>query len=139
MRDGSPDEVGRVSGEIDLLRREVGSLVTELDRRRHEMLDLRLQARRHPLVVLFAGTAAALVLAGLLSSTLRGRSRRKRPGARARETRRALGRLLEHPQRVAEEPRVATRIATAAGVAAGSAVARHLARRVMARMAPVNR
>ena len=48
MKDGSPEHVSRVSGEIAMLRSEIGSLVGELDRRRHELFDLRLQARRHP-------------------------------------------------------------------------------------------
>ena len=137
MRNGSPDEVRRVSGEIEVLRRGMGSLVSELDRRRREMLDFRLQVRRHPVAVMAAAGTAALLLGGLLALAVRDRRRRSQPATRVREARRALARLLEHPQRVAAEPSAAAKIATAAGVAAGLAVARHLAQRFISRAAPV--
>jgi hypothetical protein len=133
---GAPGEVGRVSGEIDVLRRDLGELVSELDRRRRELVDVRLQLRRHPVVVVAAVGVGALLLGGLLARAVRDRRRRSRPALRAREARRALSRLLEHPQRVAAEPGIAAKIATAAGVAAGSAIARHLAHLAMARAVP---
>ncbi len=123
MREGTRDPVGRVSGEIEMLRQDLGSLLSELDRRRRELLDLRLQARRHPVVVAVAAGAAALMLGGLLAAAVR---RRRRPPRRIREARRALARLLDHPERVAAEPNALARIATAAGIAAGSALARRL-------------
>lgn len=136
MTDGSPEDVRRVSGEIDVLRRDLGSIVAELDRRRHEMLDVRLQARRHPVVVVVAAGGAALLVGGLVALAIRQSRERRRPTRRVREARRALARLLDHPHRVAAEPSVAVKIATAAGVAAGSAIARQLATRMMARAAP---
>ena len=42
------ETVGRVSGEIDTLRTELGALVGELDRRRGEAFDLGLQVRLGP-------------------------------------------------------------------------------------------
>ncbi len=139
MTDGSPEDVRRVSGEIDVLRRDLGSIVAELDRRRHEMLDVRLQARRHPVVVVIAAGGAALVVGGLVALAIRQSRERRRPTRRVREARRAIARLLDHPHRVAAEPSVAAKIATAAGVAAGSAIARQLATRMMARAAPTPR
>ncbi len=139
MRNGSPDEVRRVSGEIDVLRQDLGSILSELDRRRREMMDVRLQMRRHPVVVVAAAGTAALLLGGALALLLRERRHRSRPTIRARETRRALARLLDHPHRVAAEPSIGAKIATAAGVAAGSAIARHVARLVVTRAAPLRR
>ncbi len=53
----SPDETVRhLALEIASLREELGGLVAELDRRRHDLLDVRLQARRH------AVTASAVVV-----------------------------------------------------------------------------
>lgn len=133
---GSSRDVPRVSGEIDTLRQELGRLVAELDRRRHDLLDVRLQVRKHPGIVLAAAGAAALLLGGLVGMAVRKRRQHARPTTRAREARRALARLLDHPERVAAEPNLAVKIAAAAGVAAGSAVARRVAERLVARAMP---
>ena len=56
----SPDEAVRYLGaEIAELREELGGLVEELDRRRHDLLDVRLQLRRH--VVAATVTAMAII------------------------------------------------------------------------------
>lgn len=133
---GSFQDTRRVSGEIDTLRNELGRLVAELDRRRHELTDVKLQIRKHPAVVIVAAGAAALILGGLVGMAIRNRRQHARPTIRARDTRRALSRLIDHPERVAAEPNLAMKIATAAGVAAGSAVARRLAERFVARAVP---
>jgi len=106
-------DVGRVEGEIDSLRGDLSGLVAELDRRRHEAFDVRLQLQRHPVAAAIAVAAAALVVGGALAVLVRGRRERRRPSVRAREARRALARLLDHPDRVATEPSVTARIATA--------------------------
>lgn len=136
MMDGPGGEVQRVSDEIETLRAELGSLVSELDRRRHELVDVRLQLRRHPGVVLAAAGVAALLLGGAVAVSVRNRRRRARPAFRAQEARRALARLLDHPHRVAAEPSMGVKIATAVGVAAGSAVARRLAERLVTQALP---
>ncbi|GAO05488.1 hypothetical protein [Anaeromyxobacter sp. PSR-1] len=114
MTPGADGQVRRVSGEIDALRGELGMLVGELDRRRSELFDLGLQARRHPVAVAIAASAAALVIGGLVAMAVRARSERQRPSVRAREARRALARLLDHPQRVGAEPSVLRKAAAAA-------------------------
>jgi hypothetical protein len=126
-----PEHVRRVSGEIDSLRGEIGTLVSELDRRRHEMFDVGLQVKRHPVVVIVAASAVALAVGGLVALAIRSRRQHRRPSSRVREARRAIGRLLEHPDRVAAEPSVATKVLVAAGTAAGSAMARRLVDRLM--------
>jgi hypothetical protein len=133
MKDGSPGEhVHRVSGEIDALRGDLGNLVAELDRRRHEMFDLRLQAKRHPVAVVAAAAGAALVLGGLLALAVRTRRERRRPANRAREVRSAVARLLDHPDRVGAEMTLTDKILGAAGVAAGTALAKRLVDRMVA-------
>lgn len=126
MKDGSPELVSRVSGEIDTLRSDIGNLVAELDRRRHELFDLKLQAKRHPVALAVAVAGAALVLGGLVALAMRSRRERHRPSRRAREVSHAVARLLEHPDRVAAEQSTRDKILVAAGVAAGTAVARRL-------------
>lgn len=126
------EAVGRVEGEIDTLRGELTGLVAELDRRRHEAFDLRLQLQRHPVAAAVAAVAAALVVGGALAIVVRGRRERRRPSVRAREARRALARLLDHPDRVAAEPSAAVRIATAAlSVAATTLVKRFIDAKVV--------
>ncbi len=131
MKDGS-ESVSRVSGEIEALRNDIGSLVNELDRRRHELFDLRLQARRHPVAVIATGVAAALVVGGLVALAVRSRREAQRPSRRAREMSRAISRLLEHPDRVAAEQSVRDKILAAAGIAAGTALAKRLVDRLVA-------
>jgi hypothetical protein len=129
MRDGSPkpeEIVGRVEGEIDMLRNELGGLVAELDRRRHEALDLGLQARRHPVLVASIATVAALLVGGAIALVVRTRHERRRPSVRAREARRALSRLFEHPDRVAAEPSIPNKVVTAVTVALATALAKRL-------------
>lgn len=141
VTNGAADvQVRRVAGEIDGLRGELGLLVAELDRRRHELFDVGLQVRRHPAAVAIAAATAALVLGGMVALLVRGRRERRRPTVRARETRRALARLLDHPDRVAAEQGVVQKIVAAAGVAAGSALAKRMVDRyVMARPAAAPR
>ncbi len=125
------EDVHRVAGEIDVLRTELGGLVGELDRRRHEATDVRLQMSRHPIVVAALATVAALVLGGAIALVVRGKRQSRRPSVRARETRRALGRLFQHPDRVAAEPTTATKIASAVGVAIATALAKRLVDRTI--------
>ena len=133
MRNGSPSspDVGRVAGEIDVLRNELGGLVSELDRRRHEALDLRLQVKRHPVLVATVATVAALVVGGAIALIVLDARRRRSPAHRAREVRDALSRLVDHPRRVAAEPSMSNKIATAVGAAVATAIAKRLVDRAI--------
>lgn len=140
VTDGAPKQhVQRVSSEIDALRGELGALVAELDRRRQELFDVGLQVRRHPVAVAVTAATAALLLGGLLAVAVRGRRERRRPVARAREARRALGRLLAHPDRVATQPTVAQKLLAAAAAAAGTALAKRMVARYVAVRPPPRR
>jgi hypothetical protein len=140
MKDGSSaGNVHRVSGEIDALRGDIGNLVAELDRRRHELFDLRLQAKRHPLLVVAVTAGAALVLGGLVALSVRTRREKRRPVNRAREVRSAMARLLDHPDRIGAEMTLTDKILGAAGVAAGTALAKRLVDRMVAPTPPPRR
>jgi putative intracellular protease/amidase len=132
MKDGPPDQVRRVSGEIDMLRGDLANLVAELDRRRHEMFDLRLQARRHPVLLASVAAGAALLLGAGIAVAVRSRRERQRPVNRAREVRRAMARLVEHPEDVAAKPTIREAIISAVGVAIATTLARRLVDRVVA-------
>ena len=126
---GSHDPVSRTEDEIGMLRHELGSLVSELDRRRHEALDLRLQLRKHPTAVAIAAGAAALLLGVAVAVAVRRRRKRHSLPGKARDLRRAMSRLLERPDRVAMEPRVLEKALAAAATAAAAALARRLIQR----------
>src|SRR5262249_41067520 len=119
----SPDEAVRTLGaEITAVREELGGLVAELDRRRHEMMDLKLQARRH--AVGLGITAASLIGAaagGVWLGVLQSR-RRSRLSSRAGRLRQAVARMIDRPDRVAAEQRVPGKIFTAAATAAVATV-----------------
>ncbi|HTP27171.1 MAG TPA: hypothetical protein VMK12_16140 [Anaeromyxobacteraceae bacterium] len=107
--------------EISTLREEIGDLVAELDRRRREAFDLRLQLRRHPVAIALGGTALALAL-GLTATAIAERRRLKRQRAyKVRQLKTALERVIEHPERVARgEPSVGEKVLGAVGVAAAT-------------------
>jgi len=115
----SPDEaVRKLGAEIAAVREELGGLVAELDRRRHEMLDLKLQARRHAVGLTVSaasvlGAAAGVVWIGAWRARRRGRLL-----SRAVRLRDAVERMIDRPDRVAAEQPVPGKIITAAATAA---------------------
>jgi hypothetical protein len=119
-------DVGRIAGEIDSLRTELGGLVGELDRRRREAFDLGLQARRHPIALAVAATAAAVVVGGLVAFAVRQRRERRRPSVRAGEARRALQRLLHHPERIGAHASMGHQVATAVLTLVATALAKRI-------------
>ena len=101
----SIDELG---SEIAGVREELDTLLGELDRRRHEVLDVPLQLRRHALgaSVTVAGIAA-LATAGVWRIMARRRRRRFWPDRwqdHAEALSHAVSRMRAHPERVAIEP-----------------------------------
>jgi hypothetical protein len=112
------DATRQLEGDIAALREELGALVGELDRRRHELLDVKLQLKRHGgsaalFGVALVGTAAGFVWLGMW------RARRDQQLlSRAGRWRDAVARMVGRPERVAAEPTVPTKILTAAATAA---------------------
>jgi hypothetical protein len=120
-----------LEGQITGLRDELGALVTELDRRRHEALDLRLQVRRHKREIALTGAVLAGMAVGYLwVSVSRGR-RRQRFGARLGRFQQAVNRMVERPERVAVEPTVTRKILGAAASAAAATVIRKVLARAL--------
>ena len=98
--DGQAGASGRIDREISTLRQELGDLVGELDRRRREAFDLRLQLRRHPVVASVAGLALAALLGGAVAALLYDARRKRRAGYKARQLKVAVRRMVRHPERV---------------------------------------
>lgn len=72
---GEPEALER---EIAGIRGTMAGLLRELDHRRHELLDWRLQVRRHAVVLIAGAAAVALLVAA-------ARMRRRRPAGARRE------------------------------------------------------
>jgi hypothetical protein len=119
----SPHEAVRQLGaEIAAVREELTGLVAELDRRRREMLDLRLQARRHAVGVTVAAASLVGAAAGTVWLRMWRARRRDRLLSRAARLREAVGRMIDQPDRVAAEQRVPGKIVTAAATAAAATI-----------------
>jgi len=99
--DASTDDPRAIERQIDDVRAELGELLDELDRRRHELLDIRLQARRHPGVV----AAFAFVGAAAMIATIVWTRNRLRPISRAEQAQnfgRALALIAKDPQKLVD-------------------------------------
>ncbi|MGH7314336.1 MAG: hypothetical protein ACREJV_14260, partial [Candidatus Rokuibacteriota bacterium] len=117
----SPRETVRLlEGQITGLRGELGELVTELDRRRHEALDVKLQVRRHAREITLAGVVVVGVAAGVVWANVWRSRRRQRFGARMGRFQHAMSRMIERPERVAAEPTVTKKMLVAVATAAAA-------------------
>jgi hypothetical protein len=121
--------------EIAGLRDELGALVAELDRRRHEALDIRLQLRRHAGPIAAVGAGVVATLAGLISLARWRAQRRNRLTARASRLREGIARMVERPERVATQQTMPGQVLAAAATAAAAIATRqaveYLVRRVI--------
>jgi len=124
-----PPKPADIEHEIEGIRSRMTTLVHELDHRRHEALDWRLQARRHRgLLALVAGGALLLIGGAVALSVLR---RRRAPVGRAQEVWAGLTRAYEHPEKIARpEPSLSGRVLGSAAGALASAVTTGLAKRL---------
>ena len=115
----------RLEEQVEVIRGDLGELVSELERRRRRV--------GKPLVVAAAVTTAlAALAAGAL--LLRKRRRQRRSRLRARSLAAALRRSLAHPERVApkkEGRSIAMKIALSAAASVASVVARRTAQRLL--------
>jgi lysylphosphatidylglycerol synthetase-like protein (DUF2156 family) len=126
--DASPKELAT---RIVSLRGDLGDLISELDRRRHEAFDLRLQMRKHPVAVAVVGVTVATLIGVGIAAIVRDRRDRERPVEKARRARRALQRLMDDPEHMAREATVGEKILAAAGTAAASILVRRAMNQVV--------
>ena len=115
----SPRELTRqLEGEIAIVREELSQLVAELDRRRREAFDVRLQVKRHAPEMLISG--GALIAAAAGSVWFRAWRSRRPPRLRSQvhQTREKLMPLVQRKSTSPESPRMITSILTSAANAA---------------------
>ena len=120
--------------EIAVVRDELDGLLAELDRRRHEALDVRLQLQRHSLGAALTVLALVTTAAGGVWLGVWRHRRRARLTAQAGRLRHAISRMTEHPERVTAEPTMAGKIVTAAANAAVAALVKKLLERAVQRL-----
>jgi hypothetical protein len=113
--------------EVEAIRGSLDGIVSELDRRRHELTDWRLQLRRHRGKLAVAAGGLVAIIAGFIAFTTVRHRRRERLLGRAQRMRRAMARMIEDPDKVAKPtPSVGHKIAAAAGSAIAVAVVKRL-------------
>jgi hypothetical protein len=93
----APREIER---DIEHLRTRLDRSLAELDRRRHELTDVKLQMRRHPVVFIGAGAVVVLLLGGVGFAIYRSHKREEIP-QKAKRLRIAIGRAVDEPHKVA--------------------------------------
>jgi len=120
-----------IEGEITEIRGRLDQSLAELDRRRHEATDVKLQIRRHPGAVAAAGGVVLLLLGGVAYAIWAAR-KRDEPINKAKRLRMAVSRMIDQPQKVAKpEPTVPEKILAAAGTAAATMITKKLIERAM--------
>ena len=125
----SPREnVRRLEGEIAVLRDELAGLVAELDRRRHELTDFKLQARRHAVGAALTGAGLLMSAAGFVWLSAWRRRQRSKATARMERLREAVSRMVTRPDRVAEPGILAKIVTAAANAAVATAIKKILGR-----------
>jgi hypothetical protein len=127
-----------IEREIRGLRADLDHLIGELDRRRHEMLDVKLQVRRHAVPVSLTALGLALATGGAVAYSVWRARRRRTLAAKAGRLTEAVSRMIERPERVAAAEPAGARILGAAGSAITAmvikAVLEHLRHRMELRM-----
>ena len=131
-----PREIER---DIEMLRTRLDRSLAELDRRRHELTDIKLQMHRHPAVFIGAGAAVVLALGGVGYAVYRSRKPEELP-PKARRLRIAFRRAVELPERVAQrEPPAWEKILTAIGTAIAVSLAKKMVERSWSRTVAAGR
>lgn len=125
-----------IAHEIDSLREEMTPIVEELDRRRRNALDWRLQAREHVVPVVVTTAVIVGAASWLIWQAVEERRERQRPVEKARRLRHAFSRMIDEPDRVASaDPSGMRSLGIALARAAGTAAASVLARKAVERIA----
>ena len=127
----APETPRQLDGEIATIREELSALVGEADRRRHELMDVRGQVKRHAGTLALGAASALGAGAALVWLGIERARRRDRLPARAGRLRQAVARMVDNPERVALDQSIPARIFTAAASAVVAAVVGKVASRAL--------
>lgn len=123
-RDNPMQRARAIEGEIDDIRRRLDRDLSELDRRRHEATDWRLQLKRHPQLIAGVGIGALALVGGLVALSI-AQHRRDHPRRKAQRIGLALRRGYENPEKVARpEPSVVVKVLAAVATTVGTSLAK---------------
>jgi hypothetical protein len=126
----------RLEREVEAIRGNLDGIVSELDLRRHELTDWRLQARRHRGTLILVGTMLLAVAATFIAFAIRDRRLKRRMAASGRgmvrRLRRKLAGALDDTEKLARpSPTVGQKIAVAAGTTIAATASKLLVSRVL--------
>jgi hypothetical protein len=125
----SPRELER---EVEHIRNDMTDVVRELDRRRHDLFDWRLQLRENALALGVGVISVVCVMGGIIALTAWRARRRRRPLVRLRMYQEALGRMVAHPERVARpQPGVGKKTLAAAATGAAATLIKVAAQQML--------
>jgi hypothetical protein len=100
-RKGNGEDTERaLESDIERLRGELDAMVDELDRRRHEAFDVRLQLRRHRGLVVGVAAVAVLLTGAGLYAWAASRRRQDRLLVRMQHLARAIAIMARNPERL---------------------------------------
>jgi hypothetical protein len=126
------EKAAELEKEIEGIRGKLDGMVGELDRRRHELFDVKAQLRRHAVPLVAVAVALLGIAGGGIALGISRRRKQRRVGARLTRLQQAVRRMIAQPDQVAATtPGVGQKIAGAGGAAAASIVVKALARRVL--------
>ena len=118
--------------EVEEIRDNISGIVGELDRRRQELVDWRLQLRKHGPLLAAVGASCIVGFGLTVAIGVARRKRRKQPLAKARRLREAIGRMIEHPELVARpQPPIGRKALSAVVSVLAGALAKALVRRIL--------
>jgi hypothetical protein len=121
---GAEETERELEAEIEGLRGELDGMVDELDRRRHEAFDVRLQLRRHAGLVAAVGAGALLLTVFGIAAWTSSRRRQDLLHVRLQNLGRAVALMARHPDRLQRalerKPDPGTAIASAVANVAGA-------------------
>jgi len=118
--------------EVEEIRDEMTDVVRELDRRRHDLFDARLQLRKHALALGIGTVSLVGVVSGVAALAAWRARRRRRPLAMLRSFQNALARMIAHPDNVARpQSGVGGKILTALALAAAGSLVKAGAARLL--------
>jgi len=117
---------------IDEMRDHLSELLNELNRRRRDAMNIRLQMQRRPVAVVLTAVAVVGAIAGIVALAITRWHHRRSLLGRADRMRLALRRIAAHPELLAEpEATVSHKIAAAGGTALASVLGKQLAKRLV--------
>jgi prefoldin subunit 5 len=120
-----------IEREIESVRMRLDRSLAELDRRRHQLMDVKLQVRKHPQAVMIAGGVVVLLVGVGWLAARSAHKAAEDPRRRAKRLKKATRRAMEHPERVAQNPPLWQKIAASVGTTIAVAVTKRLLDRAL--------